>query len=245
MKKNTSPTKKTGTKISSPDTLAQMADAADSSAPEMASESATESDASMATDTASESKATTASDTVANPDVATEPETAPIAGSSIRTRFRHLSEKRGRPSKAELAAMGRLPESTAAVATGKAGGTRTAKSKKAGRPKGSKSAIAPVAKRGRKSKAEIEALAAAEKAEIAKLADTLTYKVPSAWDAKDFNRKVVFSFAEQYKTFLDKAKTEREFVREAVLLCEGKGFRTSTPCPRIIRWFPVTRCIAW
>jgi aspartyl aminopeptidase len=121
--------------------------------------------------------------------------------------------------------MGRLPESTAAVATGKAGGTRTAKSKKAGRPKGSKSAIAPVAKRGRKSKAEIEALAAAEKAEIAKLADTLTYKVPSAWDAKDFNRKVVFSFAEQYKTFLDKAKTEREFVREAVLLCESKGFR--------------------
>lgn len=133
-----------------------------------------------------------------------------------------VRKKRGRPSKAELAAMGRLPATT--VAADDASVTEK-KPARPGRPKGSKNAKKETAKRGRKSKAELEALAAAAKEEVVKLVDELSYKVPNAWEAKDLNRKVVFSFAEHYKTFLDKAKTEREFIREAILLSEGKGFR--------------------
>lgn len=39
------------------------------------------------------------------------------------------------------------------------------------------------------------------------------------------SRKEVFDFSENYRQFISKCKTERECVREAVVLAEGKGYR--------------------
>lgn len=39
------------------------------------------------------------------------------------------------------------------------------------------------------------------------------------------SRKKVFDFSENYRQFISKCKTERECVREAVVLAEGKGYR--------------------
>ena len=166
-------------------------------------------------------KKASAAASIAAPAILVVPESSDVVADTVMVA--PVQKKRGRPSKADLAAMGRLPSTTVVDAD------KPVATKRSGRPKGSKSiAKAPVivaAKRGRKSKVELEAIAAAAKEQVVKLADELTYKVPSAWDAKDLNRKVIFSFSEQYKTFLDKVKTEREFVKEAVIMAERKGFR--------------------
>lgn len=54
--------------------------------------------------------------------------------------------------------------------------------------------------------------------------DQLTYKTTNVWDS-GFAKKDIMDFSEKYKLFLDKAKTEREFVKESVILAEQKGFK--------------------
>ncbi len=60
---------------------------------------------------------------------------------------------------------------------------------------------------------------------VTKLADKLSYKVASAWEDKKLNRDRIFEFAEGYRVFLNKTKTEREFVKESVIIAESRGFR--------------------
>jgi aspartyl aminopeptidase len=63
------------------------------------------------------------------------------------------------------------------------------------------------------------------KKEIEALQKTVLKKDEIAFDC--INKKeeaLVFSFAEEYKTFLDNAKTEREAVTETVKMAEAKGF---------------------
>ncbi|MFC1863629.1 aminopeptidase [Thermodesulfobacteriota bacterium] len=61
--------------------------------------------------------------------------------------------------------------------------------------------------------------------EIEKLEKTLTYKPELIWDTiKDSEKKKVFKFSEEYKIFLDKAKTEREAVDAICKLAKDKGF---------------------
>lgn len=50
-------------------------------------------------------------------------------------------------------------------------------------------------------------------------------KKTNGWSAVDADKKkLIFGFSEDYKAFLDKAKTEREFVDETVILAEANGF---------------------
>ncbi len=142
-------------------------------------------------------------------------------------------KKRGRKSKAELAAH--------ALAT-----TEPAPARRRGRPAGSRNQAGkqakPVpAKRGRKSKAELAAIAAEAAREAAKLSEKLSYKVGSAWEDKNLKRKAVFDFADDYRSFLNKAKTERECIREAVLMAERKGFRNLDAMAEDMRLVPGDR----
>lgn len=51
----------------------------------------------------------------------------------------------------------------------------------------------------------------------------MEYKVKNGWK-KVKNQSEIFSFCEDYKTFLNLGKTEREFVKEGVKFVESKGF---------------------
>lgn len=51
----------------------------------------------------------------------------------------------------------------------------------------------------------------------------MNYKKENGWNCID-SREAVFDFSEGYKKFLDKAKTEREFVTEGIKLAEKNGF---------------------
>lgn len=63
------------------------------------------------------------------------------------------------------------------------------------------------------------------KTEGQKLLDSLGYTSKNAWEkAAEEERKNVFEFCEGYKKFLDKAKTEREFVDEVEVLAVQKGY---------------------
>ena len=53
----------------------------------------------------------------------------------------------------------------------------------------------------------------------------LVYKTDSAWDNENFSAEQVQSFNEGYKHFLNKAKTEREFVKEAEAIVVKNGFK--------------------
>lgn len=61
-----------------------------------------------------------------------------------------------------------------------------------------------------------------------KLLDKLGYNSKNAWEKMDL-RDQIFSFCDSYKVFLDKAKTERESVQEAVQQAEKLGFRNLDP----------------
>jgi len=113
--------------------------------------------------------------------------------------------------------------------------------------------VVPV-KRGRKPKASTENISAsiapiaavadtvpadsAVSTEGTKLADQLGYKVTNAWEDKNLQRKQVFDFSDNYMSFLNKAKTEREFVKEAVILAERKGFRNLDALAEDMRLVP-------
>jgi len=49
-------------------------------------------------------------------------------------------------------------------------------------------------------------------------------QLPNVWNKIGNDEiKNTFAFCEEYKSFLDKSKTEREFVRETKKLAESKG----------------------
>lgn len=63
------------------------------------------------------------------------------------------------------------------------------------------------------------------KTEGQKLQEMLSYKTKNAWEKSSQDEKnLTFDFCEGYKAFLDKAKTEREFVKEAEKLARSYGF---------------------
>jgi len=63
------------------------------------------------------------------------------------------------------------------------------------------------------------------KTEGQKLFDKLSYKTRNGWEqAGEEEKKNIFNYCEDYKKFLDAAKTEREFTEEAVKLASAKGF---------------------
>lgn len=68
---------------------------------------------------------------------------------------------------------------------------------------------------------------------------------PSAWTtASASERKTIFEFAEEYKLFMDVARTELSFVTEAVALAEAAGFRRLEPNSSMrpgTRYFDVNR----
>ena len=63
------------------------------------------------------------------------------------------------------------------------------------------------------------------KKDLEKLSKKLTYKPDLVWDAiSTAEKKKIFSFCEIYKTFLDRAKTEREAVSCIREIARNKGF---------------------
>jgi len=58
-----------------------------------------------------------------------------------------------------------------------------------------------------------------------KKSERLTYKPKNAWEIESFKKTQIQSFCEGYKQFINKAKTEREFIREAEILARAKGFK--------------------
>lgn len=54
--------------------------------------------------------------------------------------------------------------------------------------------------------------------------ESLFYKKENGWKDSKTNREEVFAFCEKYKSFLNKTKTEREFVCEAQALAQANGF---------------------
>jgi aspartyl aminopeptidase len=65
-----------------------------------------------------------------------------------------------------------------------------------------------------------------EKKKTKELEKKLRFQGKLVWDRLDRReRKEVLSFAEGYKAFLDRAKTEREAVREILQAAKGAGFR--------------------
>lgn len=52
----------------------------------------------------------------------------------------------------------------------------------------------------------------------------LTYEPVNVWDSS-LCKDEIMSFSEGYKTFIDKAKTEREFIKESIIVAEENGFK--------------------
>ena len=52
----------------------------------------------------------------------------------------------------------------------------------------------------------------------------LIYETTNVWDSTNFDKEKIFAFSEGYKDFLNKAKTEREFIKESIALAKKKGF---------------------
>lgn len=58
------------------------------------------------------------------------------------------------------------------------------------------------------------------------LKEELTYEFKNGWDViNESEKKLVHEIGEDYKAFLDNAKTEREAVKTAVKIAEDKGFK--------------------
>ena len=63
-----------------------------------------------------------------------------------------------------------------------------------------------------------------EKSNGQKLMDKLGYNSKNSWE-KIGDKEKIFSFCDKYKAFLDKAKTEREAVQEAISQAEKLGYQ--------------------
>jgi aspartyl aminopeptidase len=53
----------------------------------------------------------------------------------------------------------------------------------------------------------------------------LKYNTTNVWDNSSFSKNEIFTFAEDYKKFMNKARTEREFIKESKILAMQKGFK--------------------
>jgi len=74
-------------------------------------------------------------------------------------------------------------------------------------------------------KREGSALDNMEKEKLEKLAENLVYKGKNVWEkVSEEEKEKIFALGEEYKSFLDKSKTEREAVREIVRAAKEKGF---------------------
>ncbi len=64
-----------------------------------------------------------------------------------------------------------------------------------------------------------------DKSKGQKLYDKLRFEAQNVWEKKDSTYiEKAFSFCDEYKKFLDKSKTEYEFVKEAAKFLKSKGF---------------------
>jgi aspartyl aminopeptidase len=64
-----------------------------------------------------------------------------------------------------------------------------------------------------------------QKTEGQRLAEKLTFEIKSRWETIGENdRDAIVAFAEQYKRFIDKGKTEREFNAECLSILKEQGF---------------------
>jgi aspartyl aminopeptidase len=69
-----------------------------------------------------------------------------------------------------------------------------------------------------------------QKEEIEKLRKQLTFSFKNLWDPENKEEmKAIMDFCEDYKGALDRGKTEREFVDDAVALLQAEGFREYEP----------------
>ena len=69
-----------------------------------------------------------------------------------------------------------------------------------------------------------------QKEEIEKLSKQLTFSFKNLWDPENKEEmKAIMDFCEDYKGALDRGKTEREFVDDAVALLQAEGFREYEP----------------
>ena len=65
----------------------------------------------------------------------------------------------------------------------------------------------------------------ADREDLKKKYEHLLNDYKNIWKASsDEDRKQIFDFANEYKKFIDSAKTEREFVSEAITSATEKGF---------------------
>ena len=72
-----------------------------------------------------------------------------------------------------------------------------------------------------------------EEANSAKeLAEQLLYKVPHVLDAEPVVKDAAWAFCEEYRGFMNRAKTEREFVTQAVALLQQAGYQVYQPGTR-------------
>lgn len=78
--------------------------------------------------------------------------------------------------------------------------------------------------RPRKSLAADVSAAADDPGNNKKASQDLTYKPINAWDNSKFNKRDITAFCENYKAFMNTAKTEREFIRESVALAKKNKF---------------------
>ncbi|HHW22474.1 MAG TPA: aminopeptidase [Clostridiaceae bacterium] len=77
--------------------------------------------------------------------------------------------------------------------------------------------------RGRPRKSETAALTAGG-SKIIKTVNDLEYKPVNVWDNPAFKKEKIMAFSEDYKSFMNKAKTEREFIKESVALAKKYKF---------------------
>ncbi len=101
--------------------------------------------------------------------------------------------------------------------------------KRRGRPKKNSAANVTVAaievKRGRgRPKGTTSAKRPLKNIDVKTDKADLTYKPINVWDNPKFNKRNIMAFSEGYKSFMNKARTEREFIRETILLAQEKGF---------------------
>lgn len=76
-----------------------------------------------------------------------------------------------------------------------------------------------------------------DKSEGQLLQEKLRYNPKNAWEQTGWAEKeAAFSFAEEYKDFLNKAKTEREFVTEAEIKAKEAGYLPLEEVMRSRRW---------
>lgn len=69
---------------------------------------------------------------------------------------------------------------------------------------------------------------------MANLEDKLCNQKKSGWEGIDEEQKgIIFKFSDEYIRFLNKSKTEREFVKSAKEILEEKGFRDINAVDRI------------